>query len=102
MVVDKSRQGGRRKQQGRTETSLPSTSFLKIPIGGIDGVSHAMIETTYRPSPTKRNTSTHTHPRAVGSSASCSDNCRFQVPRSAHSSLAVLLFFSMRSARERV
>ena len=44
----------------RTGTALHSTSFLTNPIGGIDGVSHAMIETTYRPSPTNINTSTHT------------------------------------------
>ena len=41
-------------------------------------------------------------PRAVGSSASCSDRCCFQVCLSVHSSLAVALLFSMRSLCERV
>ena len=57
-ILDNMRRGEYQTAR-RTETALHSTSFLTNPIGGIDGVSHAMIETTYRPSPTNRNTSTH-------------------------------------------
>ena len=44
----------------RIESVFRSTSFLINPIGGINGVSHAMIKTTYRHSQTNINTSKNT------------------------------------------